>query len=245
LLDLYSGAGGAAVGYHRAGFEVVGVDNRPQPRYPFEFVQADALEYLAEHGNEYAAIHASPPCQDYTAMANYTGGNGTGWLLPATRDSLIELGLPCVVENVAGAPMRPDIVLCGCMVGLPAIRRQRWFEVSWPVAQLSPPCYHSIVPIPVIGHGVPSWWRQRHGRNPTIDEKRAAMGITWMNRDELSEAIPPAYTHFVGEMLLHHLYPPGAAVLPTKTAAAPGHHNSQGARFGTLRAPWGSVPNVP
>ena len=92
LLDLFCGAGGAAVGYHRAGFDVVGVDIKPQPRYPFEFVQADALEYVAEHGHEFDAIHASPPCQLYTVANNIHGKNHPD-LLPSTRERLIASGV--------------------------------------------------------------------------------------------------------------------------------------------------------
>jgi DNA (cytosine-5)-methyltransferase 1 len=219
LLDLFCGAGGAAMGYHRAGFEVVGVDIKPQPRYPFEFVQADALKFLERQqtgrpeyrrlwwkGVPFDAIHASPPCQDH--METPHPEHGTGWLLPATRDLLKQTGLPWVIENVPNRRkrhMRPDYALCGCMFGLPGLRRERWFETSWGGFDFSLDHNHTDPTISVVGHGTPSWVREKLGRNPTIAEYRAAMGIDWMNRDELSQAIPPAYTELIGHQLMAHL----------------------------------------
>jgi DNA (cytosine-5)-methyltransferase 1 len=206
LLDLYSGAGGCAMGYHRAGFEVVGVDINPQPRYPFEHHLGDALEYLAEHGHEFDAIHASPPCQAYSVAAQSQRSAGKEYpdLLDPTRALLLSIGRPWAIENVPGAPMRADFKLCGCQFGLD-LRRERWFETSWRGYQLSPPCHHPY-PVPsVVGHGTPSWVREKLGYNPTIADYRRAMGIDWMNRGELSQAIPPAYTQFIGEQLIAHL----------------------------------------
>lgn len=203
LLDLFCGAGGSAMGYHRAGFEVVGVDINPQKNYPFEFHQADALEYVAEHGHEFDVIHASPPCQDHTR--SYTPyDHGTAHLLPDTRNLLIEIGKPWVIENVPGAPMRIDFLLCGCMFGLPRLRRQRWFETSWRGFALMPPCYHPEPIVTVAGHGIPSG----SSYLGHVDGKeysrlaRLAMGIDWMTRDELSQAIPPAYTEWIGAQLM-------------------------------------------
>lgn len=204
LLDLFCGAGGAAVGYHRAGFdEIVGVDIRNQPRYPFTFVQGDALEYLAEHGTEFDAIHASPPCQAYSQSAQSFRNAGKVYpdLLGKTRTLLEANGRPWVIENVPRAPMRPDVRMCGCQVGL-AIRRERWFEFHEPTIALQVSCRHETPVVSVVGHGTPSWVRQQLGYNPTIADYRAAMGIDWMNRDELSQAIPPAYTEFIGKQLL-------------------------------------------
>ncbi len=209
LLDLFCGAGGAAMGYHRAGFDVVGVDITAQKNYPFRFVQEDAIRVLdawLEMGGlaeEFDAIHASPPCQDH--MATPHRKHGTGWLLPATRELLERSGLPWVIENVPSAPMRPDFKLCGCMFGLPGLRRERWFETSWHGFALALHHNHDDPTISVVGHGTPSWVRQKLGRNPTIHEYRAAMGIDWMNRDELSQAIPPAYTELIGAQLLQHV----------------------------------------
>jgi DNA (cytosine-5)-methyltransferase 1 len=196
LLDLFCGAGGASVGYHRAGFEVVGVDNRPQPHYPFEFHQADALEYPLDG---FDAIHASPPCQAYSMAAQNTGKTYPD-LLDPIRKLLQQTSALWVIENVPGAPMRPDYKLCGCHFGL-ALRRERWFETSWQAFELSLSCNHPGPVVSVVGHGTPSWVRRQLGYNPTIADYRAAMGIDWMNRDELSQAIPPAYCTYIG----HHL----------------------------------------
>jgi DNA (cytosine-5)-methyltransferase 1 len=230
LLDLYSGAGGAAVGYHRAGFEVVGVDNRPQPRYPFEFHQADALEYLAAHGHEYAAIHASPPCQAFTALQRAAGrASDHPDLVAPTRDLLAQIGLPYIIENVPGAPLHDPYLFCGASFGLQVVRH-RLFELSWPM--LVPPCAH-VPGGTTTGRYVA--FRQSGDVAPgrtvpprrTEREFRTEMGCEWMTFRETSQAIPPVFTEFIGEQLLHHLYPPGAAVLPTKTAAAPGHHHEE------------------
>jgi DNA (cytosine-5)-methyltransferase 1 len=203
LLDLFCGAGGAGMGYHRAGFEVVGVDIRPMPRYPFECHQADALEYLAEHGREFDAIHASPPCQRYSVGTPDRSKHPD--LIPQTRAALQKNGRPWVIENVLHAPMRGDIRLCGCMVGLPKIKRVRNFETSWRAFVILPPCHHDGPVITVTGHGTTSGNRETWGRNIRVWEMREAMGIDWMNRDELSLAIPPNYTEFIGRQLMQYL----------------------------------------
>ena len=198
LLDLFCGAGGASVGYHRAGFDVVGVDLKPQPRYPFEFHQADAMTYPLDG---FDAIHASPPCQGYSVTRHFTTRTEYPDLLPATRERLQAAGMPWVIENVPGAPMRADYKLCGCLFNLSRLRRVRWFEVSWPVFELVSPHVHQRDVITVAGHDVPSHQR-KFGRSVTLDERKAAMGIDWMGRDELGQAIPPAYTEFIGRRLL-------------------------------------------
>lgn len=217
LLDLFCGAGGAAMGYHRAGFDVTGVDIAPQPRYPFRFVQADAvliLEALANAGRratKYEAIHASPPCQAYSAMR-------TAWnarkdhpdLLPPARELLKRIGLPYVIENVPGAPMDPLIMMCGSAFGLGVsgfqLRRHRWFGSSPGWWFLSPPCQHAGPVIGIYGdHGRDRRRKGNLGRYFTMDERKQAMGIDWMARDELGQAIPPAYTEYIGAQLLGHL----------------------------------------
>jgi DNA (cytosine-5)-methyltransferase 1 len=186
-----------------AGFEVTGVDIAPQKHYPFAFIEGDALEYIEQHGHEYDVIHASPPCQAYSIAARGTGKTYPD-LLAQTRELLIQAGNPWIIENVPGAPMRADYRLCGCQFDL-RLRRQRWFETSWHGFSLMRPCEH-FGPVPsVVGHGTPTWVRQALGYNPTIAEYRECMGIGWMNRDELSQAIPPAYTKWIGERLLSHL----------------------------------------
>lgn len=209
LLDLYCCAGGAAKGYADAGFDVVGVDIRPQPRYPFEHVQADALDVLADAAflAGFDAVHASPPCQRYT-VAQRISGNEHPDLIPPTRALLQASGLPWVIENVPGAPMRPDVVLCGSMFpelrdGPYGIKRHRWFEFAVPPASLVPPCNHPPVVVSVFGHGGHVY----HG----VEQWRRVMGIDWMTRDELAEAIPPAYTEFIGRQLLAALTEGAAA----------------------------------
>lgn len=205
LLDLFCGAGGASVGYHRAGFDVVGVDIEPQKNYPFEFVQADATTFPLDG---FDAVHASPPCQDHMQTPHRM--HGTGWMLPATRGRLLAQSAPWVIENVPGAKMRADYRLCGCMFGL-KLRRERWFETSWRGFELNLGHDHSEPAVSVVGHGTPTWVRQKLGYNPTIAQYRAAMGIDWMNRSELSQAIPPAYTEHVGRALLELLASESAA----------------------------------
>src|SRR5436190_10694798 len=146
LLDLFSGAGGAAVGYHRAGFDVVGVDIAPQPHYPYRFIQYDALDYLRELlPGKVDAIHASPPCKAFNAGKNMWAGrlpnDRHADLLTPTRIRLLEQAAPWIIENTPGAPMRVDVTLCGSMFGLGVIRH-RLFEMSWPYFALLPPCCH-------------------------------------------------------------------------------------------------------
>jgi len=201
LLDLFCGAGGAAMGYHRAGFDVVGVDIKPQPRYPFTFIQADAMTYPLDG---FDAIHASPPCQDHSALSSLHAKHGTGWMLASTRERLEQSGLPWVIENVPGAPMRVDFRLCGCMFGLPRLKRDRWFETSWNGFDLRAPCHHRGRVITVAGHGMDGRY-YRDGVIPSHADRQTAMGIEWMTDAELVQAIPPAYTEYIGAQLLDHL----------------------------------------
>jgi DNA (cytosine-5)-methyltransferase 1 len=205
LLDLFCGAGGAAMGYHRAGFEVVGVDIKPQPHFPFEFHQADALEFPLDG---FDVIHASPPCQAHTALKTAWNAKEHPDLLTPTLERLKAITEPWVVENVPGAPMLRHLVLCGTMFGLgidnAELRRHRWFEVrNWDVPVLRTPCAHKQNPITIGVYG-------QHGRDRrrsvqtffSVEDGRQAMGIDWMTGDELSQAIPPAYTEYIGRQLL-------------------------------------------
>jgi DNA (cytosine-5)-methyltransferase 1 len=205
LLDLFSGAGGAGMGYHRAGFDVTGVDILPMPRYPFTFVQADALEYVREHGHEYDVIHASPPCQAYVRSGMVAKDGRHPDLLPATRALLQQIGRPWVIENVPGAPMRADLILCGSMFGL-AIRRHRWFEGSPALEPWTLSCDHSRPITGVYGHPHVRGGAWRNGKRPMLPSDAAtwsrAMGIDWMHPLELALAIPPAYTEYIGAQLL-------------------------------------------
>jgi DNA (cytosine-5)-methyltransferase 1 len=217
LLDLFCGAGGAAVGYHRAGFEVVGVDINPQPHYPFEFHQADALTFPLDG---FDAIHASPPCQFFTQMrASWrVQGVNDGYedlLTPALR-RLRGRQEPWVAENVVGAgrAMRATLCLHGGMFGL-AVHRPRLFESN--LLLLAPKSPIRRKPIGVYDSRPRGKTHHRtrlngngKGRSEmriarTLEEGRAAMGIDWMDWAELKEAISPAYTAFIGERLLAHL----------------------------------------
>lgn len=212
LLDLFCGAGGAAMGYYMAGFQVIGVDINPQPRYPFEFHQADAMTFPLDG---FDAIHASPPCHDHSNVTGRNrkaeGAKGTGWMLDATIERLVASDLPFVVENVETADFPPTVYrvrLCGSSFGLD-VRRHRWFASNAPM--LTPPCAH-----PLQRPRFRSLDSRRpagslatvvgvHGHLNYVGEfalRCAAMGIDWMTNDELSQAIPPAYTKFLGEQLL-------------------------------------------
>lgn len=216
LLDLFSGAGGCAVGYAAAGFDVTGVDIEPMPRYPFRFVQADALAYVAKHGHEFDAIHASPPCQAYTSLQALHKHVERDDLLAPTREELRRSGRPWVIENVPGSPVRSGVMLCGSMFGLGArcrdgeihqLRRHRYFEASFLI--LGPACCHVGRPVGVYGNGGGHPGRANqpgiNGFTGNAQERREAMGIDWMNRGELSQAIPPAYTRFIGDQLMQAL----------------------------------------
>lgn len=197
LLDLFCGAGGAAMGYHRAGFEVVGVDIAPQPHYPFAFIQADALMWWI---GGFDAIHASPPCQAYSWSARRWNVERAD-LLDDTRERLRMAGVPFVIENVPGAPLLEPAVLCGRMFGLPLIRH-RLFETNWQLWPLpGHPRHVGLIgkgqAVTVAGHGGDNV-RGNGGRAA----KRAAMGIDWMTDVELNEAIPPAYTEWIGRQLI-------------------------------------------
>jgi len=207
LLDLFSCAGGAAVGYARAGFEVVGVDIEPQPNYPFEHHVGDALMFLMRPGlrDQFDAVHASPPCQGYTALAA-VHGNEWPMLIGETREMLDALGLPYVIENVQGSPVRRDLTLCGEMFGLGVIRH-RYFELGgW---SMTPPSH-------VKHRGRVAGWRHGEyfdgpyvapygngGGKGSVQDWQNAMDIHHTaDRRELAEAIPPAYTELIGHQLL-------------------------------------------
>ncbi|MEU6829949.1 DNA methylase [Nocardia beijingensis] len=206
LLDLFSCAGGAAMGYHRAGFEVVGVDIVAQPRYPFEHHVADALEFLTARGHEFDAVHASPPCQAYTPLGALHPHKSYPDLVAPTRTALEALGKPFVIENVMSAPLlKPrSITLCGGMFGLRTYRHRR-FESNTP---LRPPTHPKHV-IRTATSRRRERWAQGWHISVTGDVGRyvgpEAMGIDWMNGDELCQAIPPAYTEHIGHQLRDHL----------------------------------------
>ena len=197
------------MGYHRAGFEVVGVDIAPQPDYPFEFHQGDALDFLAAHAHEFDAVHASPPCQASSALTKGTNaGRQYVNLIPETRALLARLPVPTVIENVQGSDLRRDLTLCGEIFGLDVIRH-RYFEVSVPVEQ--PEHIPHRGRVSGMRHGV--WYEGPYvavygngGGKGSVARWQEAMGIDWTaNRKSIAEAIPPAYAEYVGAQLLEHL----------------------------------------
>lgn len=202
-LDLFCGAGGAAMGLHRAGFDVTGIDIKPQLRYPFRFIQADALKPPVNLSG-FDLIWASPPCQDHVRSPGPAPKHGTGYMLDAMRSALKTSGRAWVIENVPGAPMRVDYKLCGCQFNLPELRRERWFETSWHGFSLMPSCHHNEPAISVTGTGTPTGTWRAYGSLPLSAFQRA-MGIGWMRRAELSQAIPPAYSEFIGRAALQYI----------------------------------------
>ena len=212
LLDLFCCAGGTAVGYAEAGFEIVGVDIDPQPRYPFEFVQADALQLDPDFLSSFDAIHVSPPCQSYSDLAK-RNGNGHQWprLVEPVREMLIASRRPYVIENVEGAPLLNPIVLCGTMFPGLRVLRHRLFETNFPV-KVPPHGKHPKVHTfdkRKSHYGKTNEWTDfvqvTGGGNCTIAAARDAMGIQRMSKLEINEAIPPAYTCFIGQQLIAHL----------------------------------------
>jgi DNA (cytosine-5)-methyltransferase 1 len=210
LLDLFCCAGGAAMGYHQAGFEVVGVDIRPQPRYPFHFIQQDVMLFdEAERFGflqSFDAIHASPPCQDYSPLKALSPHKTYPDLIAATRTMLDETGVPYVIENVMSAPLVKErsIVLCGSMFGLRTYRHRR-FESR---IALTAPEHPKHTVLTATKQRKARW---AEGWNVSITGDVGtyvgpeAMGVDWMNGDELCEAIPPAYTRHIGEQLIAFL----------------------------------------
>lgn len=202
LLDLFCCQGGAGEGYRQAGFDVTGVDAAPQPRNPHRFVLADALHYLSEHGHEYDAIHASPPCQAWTATQRIQNNLHPDYIGPV-RKLLRASGKPYVIENVPGAPLRDPVTLCGAMFGL-RLYRHRLFETNWPIVQPQHPAH--LAPQVKMGRKPkPHEMLQPVGNFSGVAEAREAMGMPWANRDGLREAIPPAYTKHIGLHLQAHL----------------------------------------
>lgn len=209
ILDLFCKAGGCSKGYFDAGFDVVGVDIERQPKYPYKFIQEDAFLFLQQYDlKEYDAIHASPVCKRYSTI---TRTAKTHDLHPDQisdiRELLVKTGLPFVIENVPEAPLENPFMLCGTMFGLNVVRH-RHFEVNWPI-EINPfemRCNHTKTVV-------------KHGRRPDRERNYAAatghfsdvpfvqksMGIHWMGQKELSQAIPPAYTRFIGRKLIDYL----------------------------------------
>lgn len=188
------------MGYHVVGFDVVGVDIAPQPRYPFSFVCADAIEYVVAHGHDYDAIHASPPCQGYSRMRHLPWLKGREYplLIEPVHAALVDSGRPWVIENVSDAPLN-GAELCGAALGLPLVRHRR-FESS--ILLLFPPCPgHAVLYPGAATMALRGRASGTMGVPPGVDAADA-LGIDWMTNREMRQAIPPAYTQFIGRQLL-------------------------------------------
>ncbi len=254
LLDLFCGAGGVAKGYHDAGFDVVGVDNRPQPRYPYDFHLGDALDVLRRlldplqgiqgqpngvgmasgyYLDDFAAIHASPPCQGYSRMRHlpWLKGRTYPMLIDETIALLEQTGKTWVVENVEDAwkHMKGAIFLCGTMFSLKVYRHRLFLSNAWLWQPPHPAHKHVIGAERMLNNragpsddgwislpskcGMRRWEKGQMasiagnsvGAVGGIEAAKAAMGIDWMRRHELAQAIPPAYTEYVGKQLMNAL----------------------------------------
>jgi DNA (cytosine-5)-methyltransferase 1 len=220
LLDAFCCEGGAAVGYARAGFEVFGVDvaRAPLRRYPFAHHRGDAVQFIREHGAEFDAIHASPPCKIHTVARSLQPIEDLDTMLfpqptrldlvPATRAALAATGRPWVMENVPNAGLLDPVMLCGSMFGLGAkcsdgwrqLRRHRMFETNWPLVAPGP-CEHRALAVSVFGGG--GGLRPNGSYYALAPEARAALGgVDWMSRQGAAQALPPVYTQHIGTLLL-------------------------------------------
>lgn len=216
LLDLFCGVGGAGEGYQRAGFDVTGVDHLDQPNNPHKFIQADALEYLKEHWQEYDVIHGSPPCQQHSIATAPMRQKGKEYPdhIGELRDILKQIKKPYIIENVPLAPIRADVVLAGYMFGLKVIKR-RHFELGNGLFMLQAPFYTSRRTVKngdftqVVGNGqlkVNGGKMFKHHQGSILDNWRFAMGMPWAKTyKELANAIPPAYTQYIGEQIISQL----------------------------------------
>lgn len=225
ILDLCCGAGGMTRGFQKAGFEVWGIDIASQPSYCGDhFIQDDALKWLRDFGaHGFAGVHASVPCQPFTAYRRKGHGVGDGYpdLIDLMRTELELTGLPYVMENVPGAPLKDPVRLCGSSFGLD-VRRHRLFETNWPL--LVPPCDHSWQT-----PRFPAATNRAENSRCTVevgvwriplDVQKRAMGVDWdVTLEELSEMVPPAFAAFIGQALLEHLGSrphPAETLVPTQ-----------------------------
>ncbi|MFF2470552.1 SAM-dependent methyltransferase [Streptomyces sp. NPDC058066] len=206
LLDGYCCQGGAGKGYSDAGFEVTGVDKDAQPRYPYAFHQADAIEFIREFGARFDFIHTSPPCQHDTDCQRIRG-NAHPDLIAPTRNALNATGRPWVMENVRGAAakLREPVMLCGTMFGLKTYRH-RYFETGGGFTLTPPEHPEHTVPQAKMGRPVPpGYYGQYVGNFSGVQQARDILNVPWMNRDGIRECIPPAYTQFIGQAAHAHL----------------------------------------
>lgn len=207
LLDIFCGAGGCSDGYHRAGFDVVGVDIKPQPRYPYRFVQGDAnrlpIDLLA-----FDAIHASPPCQGYSKNMKHLARGDAPLLIDGILAMLIASGKPWVVENVEGSPLLTEtdlfgnhgVLLCGSQFGL-RIWRHRLFQTSFPIEKPPSSCRHDLAPLNPHREASRQRMRQEFGKVDLEHVWREFAGVPWMDKKSGRQAVPPIYTEFIGKQL--------------------------------------------
>jgi DNA (cytosine-5)-methyltransferase 1 len=205
LLDLYCGVGGASVGYARAGFEVTGIDLKHGKRYPYTYVRADVLEIIKDidYLRQFDVIHASPPCQTHSITQHLRNAQGKSTnkidLIPQTRQALIESGVNYIIENVPGSPLIDPVQLCGSSFGL-KVRRHRLFESNMLIK--GSVCNHKLQGRPIGVYGSLNDEIPKGGKTATtIDEARKAMDMDWAIWTELVEAIPPAFTQYLGEQI--------------------------------------------
>jgi hypothetical protein len=204
VLDLFCGAGGASMGYAKAGYEVVGMDIKHGKRYPFEYIRRDVMTLRPEDLEGFDLIHASPPCQTYSVTKHLRVAQGKSTskqdLLAQVRSLLVVSEIPYVIENVKGAPLIDPIQLCGSAFGL-KVRRHRLFESSMKLRGTD--CHHKEQGKPVGIYGSMRDEIPGGGHTAkTMPEAHEAMGINWMIWGELVEAIPPAYTHYIGQQIM-------------------------------------------
>jgi len=220
LLDLFCCVGGAAVGYARAGFEVVGVDNKPQPNYPFKFIKADAIAYGRAHARQFDAVHASPPCQTYSKTKNLHNRKHPD-LVATTRDMLMKKARVWVIENVEGSPLIDPVLLCGTEFGMVAkdvdgeplkLIRHRLFESNVPLARKGE-CNHDSAELTASVYGAGGGWTPIHreapyrrgGYVPATSVIQRLLGIDWMTKNEMSQSVPPVFAEHIGRQLLEGL----------------------------------------
>lgn len=207
LLDLYCGVGGASAGYNKAGFDVTGIDLKHGKRYPYKYIKGDVLLYLQnlDFLRSFDIIHASPPCQTHSITQHLRNAQGKFTskldLIPQTRAALIASGKPYVIENVPGSPLINPIQLCGSSFGL-QVRRHRLFESNMKLT--GSVCDHKAQGRPVGVYGSLNDQIPKGGKTATtIDEGRDAMGMPWAIWTELVEAIPPAYSEYIGKQIIN------------------------------------------
>lgn len=199
ILDLFCCQGGAAMGYYRAGFDVTGVDIAPQPRYPFRFIQSDAVGFIRDHGAEFDFIHASPPCQYYTQCQRIQGREHLALITP-TREALEATGRPWVIENVedAGPELRGPVTLCAAVFGMRTYRH-RLFETGGGFTFTPPRHLPHLAALTKMGRPrTAGTFAHYVGNFSGVQEARDDMDVPWMNRDGIRECIPPAYTQWIG-----------------------------------------------